>query len=141
MDSIHEYDSTDEDTDEDFSKDIDEDSSKDDWLWERLAILCLSCENLKLLEIFKGYMMLFIKSESDELFKNIISDITETESMGMKHQDSIVYALRKNIQSIVAVVNSCNNDEESFWSELSELGGTWDCHWFTGDEYSCLNCE
>ena len=58
--SIHEYDSTDEDTDED--------SSKDDCLWEWLAILCFSCENLKLLERFKGYMVLFVKSESDELF-------------------------------------------------------------------------
>ena len=65
MDSIHEYDSTDEHTDEDSSKDNDADSSKDDWLWERLAILCFSRENLKLLEIFKGYMMLFMKSESD----------------------------------------------------------------------------
>ena len=114
MDLIHEYDSTEEDTDEDSSKDIDEDSSKDDWLWERLAILCFSCENLKLLEIFKGYMMLFMKSESDELFQNIISDIAETESMGMKRQDSIIYALRKNKESIVAVVNSCKDDGESF---------------------------
>ena len=128
MGLIHEYDPTEEDTDEDSSKDIDEDSSKDDWLWERLAILCFSCENLKLLERFKGYMVLFIKSESDELFQNIISDIAETESMGMKRQDSIVYALRKNKESIVAIVNSCKDDEESFWCELSELGGTWVCH-------------
>ena len=61
MDLIHEYDST--DTDEDSTEDIDEDSSKDDCLWERLAILYFSCENLKLLEIFKGYMLLFVKSE------------------------------------------------------------------------------
>ena len=74
MDLIHEYDSTDEDS----TEDIDEDSSKDDCLWERLAILCFSCENLKLLEIFKGYMLLFVKSEDDELFQNIISDILET---------------------------------------------------------------
>ena len=47
MDLIHEYDST--DTDEDSTEDIEEDSSKDDCLWERLAILCFSCENLKLL--------------------------------------------------------------------------------------------
>ena len=86
MDLIHEYDSTDEDSIED------EDSSKDDWLWERLAILCFSCEKLKLLEIFKGYMLLFVKSEDDELFQKIIGDIAETESMGMKRQDSIIYA-------------------------------------------------
>ena len=140
MDLIHEYDSTDEDTDEDSSKDIDEDSSKDDWLWERLAILCFSCENLKLLEIFKGYMLLFMKSESDELFQNIISDIAETESMGMNRQDSIIYALRKNKESIVAVVKSCKDDGDSFWCELSELGGTWDCQWFTGNECTCINC-
>ena len=122
MDLIHEYDSTDEDSTED------EDSSKDEWLWERLAILCFSCKNMKLLEIFKGYMMLFIKSEDDELFQKIIGDIAETESMGMKRQDSIIYALRKNKESIVAFVNSCKDDGEvSFWCELSELGGTWDC--------------
>ena len=120
MDSIHEYDSTDEDTDED--------SSKDDWLWERLAILCFSCEYFQLLERFKGYIVFFNKSESDELFQNIIGDIAETESMGMKRQDSIIYALRKNKESIVAIVNSCKDDEESFWCELSELGGTWVCH-------------
>ena len=131
MDFIHEYDSTDEDTDEDSTNDTDEDSSKDDWLWERLAILCFSCENLKLLEIFKGYMMLFMKSEDNELFQKIISDIAETESMGMKRQDSIIYALRKNKESIVAFVNSCKDDGEPFWCELSELGGTWDCQWFT----------
>ena len=43
MDLIHEYDSTDTDGDS-----TDEDSSKDDCLWERLAILCFSRENLKL---------------------------------------------------------------------------------------------
>ena len=51
MDLIHEYDSTDEDTDEDSTNDTDEDSSKDDWLWERLAILCFSCENLKIYDV------------------------------------------------------------------------------------------
>ena len=106
MDLIHEYDSTDEDTDEGSTNDT-EDSSKDDWLWERLAILFFSCKNLKLLEIFKGYMMLFMKGENDELFQNIIGDIAETESMGMKRQDSIIHALRKNKESIVAFVNSC----------------------------------
>ena len=85
--------------------------------------------------------MLFIKSESDELFRNIISDIAETKSIGMKRQDSIIYALRKNKESIVAVVNSCKNNEESFLCELSELGGTWDCHWFTGKECACINCD
>ena len=60
--------------------------------------------------------------------------------MGMKRQDSIVFALRKNKESIVAVVNSCKDNEESFWCELSELGGTWDCHWFTGKECACINC-
>ena len=132
MHSIHEYYSIDEDTEED--------STKDDFLWERLAILGFSCESLKLLEIFKGYILSFIKSESDDLFQNIISDIAETESMVMKRQDSIAYALRKNKESIVAVVNSCKDNEESFWCELSELGGTWDCHWFTGKECTCINC-
>ena len=140
MDLIHEYDSIEEDTDEDSTNDTDEDSSKDDWLWERLAILCFSCKNMKLLEIFKGYMMLFMKSESDELFQNIIGDIAETESMCMKRQDSIIYALRKNKESIVAVVNSCKDDGESFWCELAELVGTWDCQWFTGNECTCINC-
>ena len=141
MDLIHEYDSIEEDTDEDSTNDTDEDSSKDDCLWERLAILCFSCENLKLLEIFKGYMMLFIKSEDDELFQKIIGDIAEIESMGVKRQDSIIYALRKNKESIVAFVNSCKDDGEvSFWCELSELGGTWDCQWFTGNECTCINC-
>ena len=138
MDLIHEYDST--DTDEDSTENIDEDSSKDDCLWERLAILCFSCEKLKLLEIFKGYMLLFVKSEDDELFQNIISDIAETESMGMKRQDSIIYVLRKNKESIVAVVNSCKDDGGSFWCALKELGGSWDCHWFTGNECTCINC-
>ena len=136
MDLIHEYDSTDTDA----NSTEDEDSSKDDCLWERLAILCFSCENLELLEIFKGYMLLFVKSENDELFQNIISDIAETESLGMKRQNSIIYALRKNKESIVEVVNSCKDDGGSFWCALKELGGSWDCHWFTGNECTCINC-
>ena len=141
MDLIHEYGSTDGDTDGSSSdKNTDEDSSKDDWLWERLALLCFSCENLKLLEIFKGYMLLFIESEDDELFQNIISDIVETESMGMKRQDSIKYALRKNKASIVAVVNRCKDGGESFWCELKELVGSWDCQSFSGNECTYINC-
>ena len=95
MDLIHEYDFTDGEMDGG-SRDehSDEDSSKDDWLWELLAILSCSCENSKLLKIFKGYM-LSVMSEDDELFQDIIGDIAETES-GMKRQDSIIYALRKN---------------------------------------------
>ena len=45
MDLIHEYDSTDGDTDGDSTdENTDEDFTKDDWLWERLAILCFTYE-------------------------------------------------------------------------------------------------
>ena len=103
-------------------------------------ILCFSYKHLKLLKLFEKYMMSFIMSESDELFQNIARDIARTESMGMKRQDSIIYVLRKNKESIVAVVNSCKDGGESFWCALVKLSGSWDCHWFTGNECTCINC-
>ena len=51
--------------------------------------------------------MVFVKIESGGVFQNIFSDIAETKSMGMKCQDSMVYALRKIKEPIVANVNIC----------------------------------
>ena len=110
-----------------------------DWLWERLAILCFSDNKLKPLDIFKGYILLFIKSESDKLFNEIMNNVIDAEFRGLPIQSAVEYALNKNEESIIASVNRCKS-EESFWSELSEFGGEWDCQWFTGEPCHCTEC-
>ena len=123
-----------------------------DWLWEKLVILCYNQEE-KPLDMLKGYIRLHIDSESDRLFKDIMSDVMDAELRDIPRQEAIEYALKMNEDSILACVAECeesNDDdddssdaeeEDSFWCRMAEMGGGWDCQWFTGEPCHCERCD
>ncbi len=141
-DESNDTDSTDtEDTTSEieFEQDSNADCPEDDqdWLWERLAMLCFSDNKSKPLDIFKGYIVLFITSESDKLFKEIMNNVRDAD---LPVQEAVQYTLNKKEKSIIASVNRCIS-EESLWCELSELGGKWNCQWLTGKACPCRKCD
>ena len=113
------------------------DHSENNWLWERLAIICFTAS--KPLDVFKDYILQFIKSESDTLFNQIMYNAMHARMRDEPLQDAIDYALSKDEKSIIASVNK-GKTEKSFWSEVSALGSERDCQWFTGKPCHCTEC-
>ena len=118
------------------------DHSINNWLWEKLVIMCCTKE-LKQLDMLKGYILSYIESEFDKLFQDIMSDIVIAELREMSPRDAIEYAINKNEGLIIASVNKCeeNSGDESLWCRLADVGGKWNCHWFTGKACYCEDCD
>ena len=53
--------------------------------------------------------------------------------------DPITYALKENEETIIASVALCH--DESFWWQLAEMGGGWDCQFLTGEPCHCTECQ
>ena len=89
------------------------------------------------------YILSYIESESDKLFQNIMSDIVNAELRGIPHRDVIEYAVNKNEGMIIAAVNKCkeNSGDASLWCRLADMGGKWNCQWFTGKACYCGDCD
>ena len=111
-------------------------------LWERLAIICIIHNNSKLkpLHIFKGYVSIYMRSESDELFNEIMNDIMDAKLRDVPLRDAIRNAVKENEESIIASVEMCPNDD-SVWCQLGKLGGDWDCQFLTGEPCHCIECD
>ena len=111
-------------------------------LWERLAILCIIINDSELppFDIFKEYVSLYMQSESDELFNEIMNDIMDAKLRDVPLRDAITYALKENEGNIIASVEMCHIDE-SFWCHLAEMGGGWDCRFLTGEPCHCTECK
>ena len=90
-----------------------------------------------------GYIELHIDSESDTLFEDIMSDVLDAELRDISDEKAIEYALDKNKDSILATVNSCDENEEDtwFWCKLAAKGGGRNCQWFTGKPCYCIKCK
>ena len=132
MDLIREYDSTDEDTDDDYSKDIIEDPSKDNFLWEKLAIF--TSESDHPLTTFKSFINIIRESKEDELFNQIMSHVTSENCTPM----AIEEALDKNYYAIGKAVGDV---KEKFWYNVYFKEGDWKCKWFSGMQCTCENCK
>ena len=94
MDLIREYDSTDEDIDGDYSKDIIEDPSKDNFLWEKLAIITSGSDDP--LKAFMAKISNIRDCKEDELFNQIMSHVTRAKYIPI----AIEEALDKNYYAI-----------------------------------------
>ena len=118
------------------------DQSTNNWLWEKLVIM-RSNKEYKPLDRLHGYLLLYILSESDKLFQDIMSDVVVGELKDLSFNDAIEYALDKNEESIIASVNRCeeNEGDESFWCALAGQGGEWYCQWLTGESCNCEQCD
>ena len=93
-------------------------------LWERLAIICIIDNNSKFkqMNICKGYVLIYMQSESDELFNEIMDDIMDAKLRRVPLRDAVSYALKENEESVIASVEICPSDE-SVWCQLAEMGG------------------
>ena len=132
MDLIREYDSTDEDTDDDYSKDIIEDPSKDNFLWEKLAIITSECDDP--LKRFMAKISNIIDCREDELFNQIMSHVTSENCTPM----AIEEALDKNYYAIGKAVGDV---KETFWYNKCCEEGDWKCEWFSGKQCTCEDCK
>ena len=132
MDLIREYDSTDEDIDGDYSKDIIEDPSKDNFLWEKLAIF--TSESDDPLITFRSFIRIIRDCKEDELFNQIMSHVTSENCTPM----AIEEALDKNYYAIGKAVGDV---KEKFWYNKYCEEGDWKCKWFSGTQCTCENCK
>ena len=132
MDLIRGYDSTDEDIDGDYSKDIIEDPSKDNFLWEKLAIITSECDDP--LKRFMAKISNIIDCREDELFNQIMSHVTSENCTPM----AIEEALDKNYYAIGKAVGDV---KEKFWYNVYFKEGDWKCKWFSGTQCTCENCK
>ena len=132
MDLIREYDSTDEDIDGNYSKDIIEDPSKDNFLWEKLAIITSGCDNP--LKRFMAKISNIIDCREDELFNQIMSHVTSAKYIPI----AIEEALDKNYYAIGKAVGDV---KETFWYNKCCEEGDWKCEWFSGKQCTCENCK
>ena len=75
-------------------------------LWERLAIICIidNDSKFKPLDIFKGYVLMYTRSESDEFFNEIMNDIMGAKLRDVPLRDAITNAVKENEESIIASV-------------------------------------
>ena len=117
-----------------------------DWLWEKLTIICHN-DKFKPLDMLKGYIRFHIDSQSNTLFKAIMSDVMDGELYEIPLQKAIRFAVKMNEESITNAVNRCKENEEDdddddwFWYRLSEKGGDLNCQWLTGDLCHCTKCK
>ena len=132
MDLIREYDSTDEDIDGDYSKYIIEDPSKDNFLWEKLAIITSGCDNP--LKRFMAKISNIIDCREDELFNQIMSHVTSAKYIPI----AIEEALDKNYYAIGKAVGDV---KAKFWYNKCCEEGDWKCEWFSGKQCTCENCK
>ena len=132
MDLIREYDSTDEDTDDDSSKDIIEDPSKDNFLWEKLAIF--TSESDDPLITFRSFIRIIRDCKEDELFNQMMSYVTSAKYIPI----AIEEALDKNYYAIGKAVGDV---KAKFWYNKCCEEGDWKCEWFSGKQCTCENCN
>ena len=135
MDLIRGYDSTDEDIDGDYSKDIIEVPSKDNFLWEKLAILTIRTKSYDPLKTFMVNINIIRDCKEDELFNQIMSHVRSSEkSIPM----AIEEALDKNYYAIGKAVGDV---KEKFWYNKYCEEGDWKCEWFSGKQCTCEDCK
>ena len=104
-------------------------------LWVTLVIMCYN-KRCKAIDVLKEYILLYIESESDKLFQDIMNDIAGAAELPL--HDAIEYSIDKHEKSIIASVNICKAN--SFWCELAEMDGGLNCQWLTGKICSCGDC-
>ena len=85
------------------------------------------------LEVFGGFIVLFMQSEDDELFNQIMDRIT-IAYIPIAIEDT----LDKNYD---AIVNAIGDKNKSFKFELGKEGKNWKCEWFTVKQCECTECE
>ena len=103
-----------------------------DFLWEKFAILTSISDDP--VEVFTGFIALFIRSEDDELFNQIITHVTNANYTVL----GIEEAINNNYK---AIVNAIGNANEKFWHGLRKEGENWKCEWFSGKHCECEDCE
>ena len=103
-----------------------------DFLWEKFAILTSISDDP--VEVFTGFIALFIRSEDDELFNQIITHVTNANYTVL----GIEEAINNNYK---AIVNAIGNANERFWHGLRKEGENWKCEWFSGKQCECEDCE
>ena len=102
-----------------------------DFLWEKFAILTsISSDPL---EVFEGFIDLFMQSEDDELFNQMMDRI----SNAIYKPIAIEHTLDENYDTIVEYIN---DKSHGFWYELGKEGKKWKCEWFTGKQCECTEC-
>ena len=104
----------------------------DNFLWEKLAITT-SISNDPI-EVFGGYIYLYMQSEDDELFDKMMDQI----SNAIYKPIAIEHAIDENYDTIVEYINDKNH---GFWYEIGKEGKKWKCEWFSGNECDCTDCK
>ena len=104
----------------------------DNFLWEKLVITTSMCDNP--IEVFAGYIYLYMQSEDDELFNQMIDRI----SNAIYKPIAIEHTIDENYNTIVEYIN---DKSHGFWYEIGKEGKKWKCEWFRGNKCDCTECE
>ena len=90
----------------------------DNFLWEKLAITT-SISNDPI-EVFGGYIYLYMQSEDDELFNKMMDQI----SNAIYKPIAIEHVIDEHYDTIVEYINDKNH---GFWYEIGKEGKKWKC--------------
>ena len=85
------------------------------------------------LEVFEGFIDLFMQSEDDELFNQLMDRISSAIYIPIAIEDTLD-------ENYDAIVNAIGDKNKSFWFELGKEGKNWKCEWFTGKQCECTEC-